>query len=36
LSQLSNNRQSTDLQEEAVQVSVSENTSEERAVPVAA
>jgi len=36
LSQLSNNLQSTDLQEEAVQVSVSENTSEERAVPVAA
>jgi hypothetical protein len=36
LSQLSNNRQSTDLQEEAVQVPVSENTSEERAVPVAA
>lgn len=37
LSQLNNNsRQTSDLQEQAVQVSVSETTSEEKAVPVAA
>jgi len=37
LSQLNNNsRQASDLQEQAVQVSVSETTSEEKAVPVAA
>jgi hypothetical protein len=37
LSQLNNNsRQASDLQEEAVEVSASETTSEEKAVPVAA
>ncbi len=37
LSQLNNNsRQASDLQEEAVEVSLSETTSEEKAVPVAA
>ena len=36
LSQLNNSRQASDLQEEAVEVSVSETRSEEKAVPVAA
>jgi len=36
LSQLNNSRQASDLQEEAVEMSVSETRSEEKAVPVAA
>jgi len=36
LSQLNSSRQTTDLQEEAMEVAVSETTSEEKAVPVAA
>ena len=36
LSQLNNSRQASDLQEEAVEISVSETRSEEKAVPVAA
>ena len=36
LSQLNSSRQATDLQEEAMEVAVSETTSEEKAVPVAA
>ncbi len=36
LSQLNSNRQATDLQEEAMDMAVSETTSEEKAVPVAA
>jgi hypothetical protein len=36
LSQLNSNRQAPDLQEEAFQMPVSEPSSEEKAVPVAA